>query len=132
MSELKLVISQSSSYKNTFDDIVSWLNNAESFKWTCRSLVCDNPVDSTSDEELKQRLTNKIEECNALIVVSRIYDQYSKWVDYEIEEALRLNKPIIGLKHRENEDTPTKISNNAKYLVEYNEKSLIEAVEKLA
>ena len=42
-----------------------------------------------------------------------MYTLYSEWIDYEINEAIRMNKPIIAIKPWGNERVPLKIQNSA-------------------
>lgn len=70
--------------------------------------------------------------CHAVIIISGMYATYSKWIDYEIDEAIRLDKPIIALKPWGHERIPLKISNNADVLVNWNGESLCRAVRDYA
>lgn len=40
---------------------------------------------------------------NAIIVVFGMHASYSEWIDYEIDEAIRMKKPTIGIKPWRNE-----------------------------
>ncbi|MBX8938850.1 TIR domain-containing protein [Enterococcus gilvus] len=128
----RLLISHSWSYQNHYEKIKEWLNNSSNFEWCNHSISADKPYDSSTDRELKEKLTRQISGCSAVIVVAGMYTNYSKWIDYEIDEALRLNKPIIGLKPWGSERTPTKIAANASVLVAWNSTSLRNAVREYA
>lgn len=132
LKNYRLLISHSWSYSQHYDTVKKWLDNSNYFKWSNHSVSADRPLDTTSDKELKDRLTRQISGCSAVIVVSGMYSHYSKWIDYEIDEALRMNKPIIGLKPWGSERIPTKISENATILIGWNSNSLINAVRNYA
>ena len=132
LKNYRLLISHSWSYPNHYETIKGWLDDSSYFEWSNHSISADNPFDSTTDKELKEKITRQISGCSAVIVVAGMYANYSKWIDYEIEEALRLNKPIIGLKPWGSEKTPSKISNNATVLVGWNSASVVEAVRNYA
>lgn len=132
LKNYRLLISHSWTYGKHYDTVKGWLDDSSYFKWSNHSVSADNPLDTSTDKELKEQLTRQISGCNAVIVVAGMYANYSKWIDYEIDEALRLNKPIIGLKPWGSEKTPTKISNNATVLVGWNSSSLINAVRNYA
>lgn len=51
---------------------------------------------------------------------------------YEIDEALRMKKPIIGIKPWGNQRIPEKIQQNATVLVGWNSSSLVSAVRNYA
>ena len=57
-----------------------------------------------------------------------MYASYSDWIDYEIDEAVRMNKTIIGIKPWGAERTPQKIQDSADTLVAWNRASVISAV----
>ena len=61
-----------------------------------------------------------------------MYTLYSEWIDYEINEAIRMNKPIIAIKPWGNERVPLKIQNNATVLVGWNSASLISTIRTYA
>ena len=101
MPELKnyrLLISHSWKYSTQYDTILEWLNTASNFKWSNHSVSADNPFNTKTKTALKEQLTQQIRGCNAIIVVSGMYTLYSEWIDYEINEAIRMNKPIIAIK----------------------------------
>lgn len=127
-----LLISHSWSYSGHYDTISTWLNESPYFSWSDYSVCCDNPLDTKTDSELKQRLTNKISNCSAIIVISGMYSSYSKWIDYEINEAIRFGKPIIGVRPWGAERVPLKIQNCATVMVNWQSRSLIDAVRKYA
>lgn len=61
-----------------------------------------------------------------------MYTLYSEWIDYEINEAIRMNKPIIAIKPWGNERVPLKIQNNATVLVGWNSANLISTIRNYA
>ncbi|HJA34012.1 MAG TPA: TIR domain-containing protein [Candidatus Mediterraneibacter merdigallinarum] len=127
-----LLISHSWKYSHQYETIVNWLNGSPYFKWANHSVSADNPFNTESDSELQERLTRQIQGCSAIIVVSGMYTSYSKWINYEINEARRMNKPIIGIKPWGNERIPVKIQENSTALVNWNSTSLISAVRDYA
>ena len=132
LRDYHLLISHSWSYSEKYDTIERWLNDAPNFLWSNYSVCCDNPLDTKTDSELKQRLTNRISNCSAIIVISGMYSTYSKWIDYEIDEAIRFGKPIIGVRPRGAERVPLKIQNCANVMVNWQSSSIIDAVRNYA
>lgn len=132
LKNYRLLISHSWKYPKHYETIKRWLDDSVNFKWSNHSISADNPYDSSTDRELKEKLTRQINGCSAVIVVAGMYTNYSKWIDYEIDEALRLNKPIIGLRPWGSERTPIKISTNATILVNWSSSGLRDAVRNYA
>ena len=125
-------IYDSCSDKDCLEDLLEWLNTASNFKWSNHSVSADNPFNTKTKTALKEQLTQQIRGCNAIIVVSGMYTLYSEWIDYEINEAIRMNKPIIAIKPWGNERVPLKIQNNATVLVGWNSASLISTIRNYA
>lgn len=132
LKNYRLIISHSWKYSEQYDTIVLWLDNAPNFQWSNHSVSADNPLDTTTKKELKTRLTRQISGCHAVIIVSGMYTNYSEWIDYEIDEAIRMNKPIISIKPWGNQVIPKKISDNATVQVNWNSSSLIDAIRQYA
>lgn len=132
LRDYHILISHSWSYNNHYKIIKDWLDNTGYFKFSNYSVCCDKPLDTKTNDELKQALTNRISACSCVIVVSGMYTSYSKWIDYEIDEAIRFGKPIIGLRPWGQERVPSKILNNATVMVGWNRDSLISAIRQYA
>ncbi|MBC6298090.1 TIR domain-containing protein [Listeria sp. FSL L7-1517] len=132
LKNYKLLISHSWNYTYHYDTIKKWLDSSSLFRWANHSISANNPYDSSTDKELKEKLTRQISGCSVIIVVAGMYSNYSKWIDYEIDEAVRMNKPIIGLKPWGSERTPLKITNNATVLVNWSSSGLLNAVRSYA
>lgn len=127
-----LLISHSWDYNSHYETIEKWLNNAYYFNWSNYSVCCNNPLKTSNDYELKQKLTNRISNCSAIIVLAGMYSTYSKWIDYEIDEAIRMGKPIIGVRPWGSERVPLKIQNNATVMVNWQSSSIIDAIRNYA
>jgi len=64
-----------------------------------------------------------------IIIIAGMYAAYSDWIDYEIDEALRMGKSIIGVKPWNQQRTPVRIQNAATIMVGWNSASVINAVK---
>ncbi len=132
LKKYRLLISHSWHYSNQYDTIKSWLNNATSFIWYNHSVSADNPFTVKSKNQLKTELSQQIQGCNAIIVVAGMYAKYSEWIDYEINEAIKMNKPIIAIKPWGNERVPKNIQDSANILIGWNSDSLISSIRTYA
>ena len=127
----RIFISHSWDYSTHYDTLLDWIksdftinNNLSNY-----SVPLDKPIDAQKKIDLKQKLTNKISLSNNIIIISGMYAAYSEWIDYEIDEAVRLGKYIIGVKPWGQERIPTKIQNNASIMVGWNSSSVINAIK---
>ncbi|MFV0347101.1 MAG: TIR domain-containing protein [Halodesulfovibrio sp.] len=124
----RLFISHAWRYDDDYRTIVNWLDGASNFEWENYSVPSHDGCEETSTAGLKRCLTRQINPTQCIIIIAGMYAAYSEWIDYEIDEAVRLNKIIIGVRPRGNERIPLKITNNARQIVNWNSASLISAI----
>lgn len=132
LRDYHILISHSWDYNFDYKTIKKWLDEANYFKWTDYSVPLTKPLHVHSKRELKEKIRKRISLCSCVIILSGMYVSYSEWIDYEIDTAIELGKPIIGIKPRGQERTPLKVSNNAKVMVGWNSISVVEAVRSCA
>ena len=128
LRDYHILISHSWNYTSQYEKVCSWLREAPLFHWSDYSVCCDNPLDTKTDTELKEKLTNRISSSSCIIVLSGMYVSYSKWIDFEIDTAVNMGKPIIGVKPWGQERIPVKIQTASTVLVGWNSSSVVEAV----
>jgi hypothetical protein len=134
MPELKirnLFISHAWEYSSDYNTVVKWLDDESNFCWKNYSVPSHDACAEKTKSGLKNCLTRQISPASGIIIISGMYAAYSDWIDYEIDEAVRLGKTIIGLKPRGQEKIPQKIQNNATEMVNWNSASLISAIRRL-
>lgn len=127
-----ILISHSWDYNDDYLKIKEWLDDAKNFSWTNYSVTINNPIDAKTKKELKEKIRTRIALCSCVIILSGMYVAYSEWIDYEIDTALELGKPIIGVKPRGQERIPTKVSENADVMVGWSSASVVQAVRDYA
>lgn len=132
LRDYHILISHSWDYSSDYQTIKNWLNEAKNFEWTDYSVPLTKPLDVNGKKELKEKLRNRISLCSCVIILSGMYVSYSEWIDYEIDTAIELGKPIIGVKSRGQERIPSKVSNNAVVMVGWNSNSVVQAVRDYA
>ena len=127
-----ILISHSWDYNSDYETIKGWLDGAKNFIWTNYSVPLSKPLDVDSKKELRNKLRTRIEICSCIIILSGMYVSYSEWIDYEIDTAIELGKPIIGVKPRGQERIPNKVSDNANVMVGWNSNSVVQSVRDYA
>lgn len=124
----KLMVSHSWKYDSHYKTVIGWLKDAPYFKMQNYSVCCDNPLDKKTNKELEDALETRIKECNCIIVLAGMYADYSKWIDFEIDTAIKYEKKIVGVKPWGHERIPAKISENANEVVNWQSSSVVQAV----
>ena len=125
-----IFISHAWLYNEPYNTLVKWINNDTDIQWANYSVPIENPIDTNKKRELKQKLTNKIALSNVVIILAGMYATYSEWIDYEIDEAVRMGKYIIGVRPWGQERIPKKVQDNATIMVGWNSKSVTDAIKK--
>jgi len=125
-----IFISHAWKYDDDYNKIVEWLDDSD-LDWKNYSVPEHDPIDADNKEKLKEALTNQIKPSSVVIIIAAMYANYSEWIDYEIDEAVRMGKSIIGVTPWCQERVPKKIQDNADKLVGWNSISVINAVKEL-
>lgn len=135
MSTYNIFISHAWKYSDDYNQIVTWLNEAQQeglFTWKNYSVPEHDPlIDSNTTvgkNTLKNMLKEQIRPASKILVLSGMYVAYSDWIDFEIDTAVDYSKYIIGIKPWGQERIPTKISSNADKMVGWNKSSVINAI----
>ena len=104
------------------------MKEAKNFRVSDFSIPEGKRLPTKNDDELKARLRQHIVRCNCIIILSGMYVDYSDWIDFEIDTAVDLGKPIIGLEPRGQERVPLKVQNVANVMIGWTSSSVINAV----
>lgn len=121
-------ISHSWKYPAPYETVKRWLNEASYFSWSDYSVPFSDPLDANTDRKLKTEIGQQIASCSCVVILSGMYVGYSKWLNYEIDAAVEMSKPIIGVKPWGQERIPTKVSENACTMVGWNAVSVVQAI----
>lgn len=134
MPELKqrmLFISHAWTYSAHYWTVVAWFNNANNFSWSNCSVPSHDFLPDKSSKGLAEGMTRQIRPAQGVIVLAGMYVAHSAWIEYEISEAQRMNKTIIGVRPWGQERVPVIVQNAAHRMVGWNSASLIQAVRDL-
>lgn len=131
MPELKtrmLFISHAWQYDQAYLALVNWFNDEPNFSWKNCSIPSTNALPDNTTNGLAQGITRQINPAQGVLIIAGMYAAHSGWIDYEISEARRLGKIIIGIRPWGQERMPVKIQDAANVLVNWNSASVIGAV----
>ena len=124
----RLFISHAWSYDYHYNKVVEWFDDASNFDWRNYSVPSHDACSETTKKGLKECLTRQINPSQGIIILAGMYAAHSDWIDYEIDEALRLGKTIIGVRPWGQERTPIKIQNAADVMVNWQQSSIVDTV----
>jgi len=112
--------------------VVAWLDNEPDFQW--RNCSCPDPamLADRSSKSLTAEMTRQISSAQAVIILSEMYAANTSWVDFEISEAKRMNKLIIGVAPLEQGSIPKKVSESADLMAGGHSTGLVSMVKFMA
>ena len=113
------------------DTIRDWLHNASDFDCSVYARPFLNLLDidlkSIAGQMMRYRNTISLSSC--VIVLSDLYPEFHQWIDYMIDTAIEIGRPIIGINPRGQEEIPVKVSSNATTMIEWESSSIVEAIK---
>lgn len=131
MPELKtrmLFISHAWRREEHYLKIVEWLNAAPNFAWKNYSVPSTDALPDKTTPGLMAGMARQIRPAQGIIILAGMYATHSGWIDYEINEAVRMKKTIIGVRPWGQERLPVNVQNAAHVMVGWNSASVIQAV----
>ena len=126
-----LFISHAWKYEEHYWKVVEWFKEEPNFSWNNYSVPSHDSCTDTTIKGLKDCLTAQIRPSQGVIILAGMYAAHSGWIDYEIDEAVRMGKTIIGVRPWGQERTPIKVQEAAGLMVSWNRSSIIQAVRNL-
>jgi hypothetical protein len=123
-----LFISHAWVYSAHYHKVVEWLNSEPNFNWRNCSVPSHNPLLGNTIRGLREGVTRQISPAQGVIILAGMYATHSDWINYEIDEAIRMNKTIIGIRPWGQERVPNKIQEAATLMVNWNSGSLIQTI----
>ena len=131
MPDLKsrmLFISHAWQYDQAYLTLTNWFDAEPNFSWKNCSVPSTHALPDKTTAGLANGITRQINPAQGVLIIAGMYAAHSGWIDYEISEAKRLNKVIIGIRPWGQERTPVKVQENAHILVNWNSASIIKTI----
>ena len=137
LRQYNIFISHAWAYDDHYDRLERMLLSAPNLKIANYSAPQDKPLAPPengliSGLELRNRITEKLKHAHVFILISGMWVKYRKWVQYEIEEARRMEKPIICVRPYASLRVPSDLEEYADCIVGWNTQSIVEAIRELA
>lgn len=124
-----IFISHAWQYSQHYWKIVEWLNNEPNFSWSNCSVPNHDSLPDKTSAGLSRGMTRQINPAQVVVILGGMYAAHSAWIDYEISEAIRMEKTIIGIKPWGQERVPVNVQNASICpVVGWNSASVIQAV----
>jgi hypothetical protein len=128
----RLFISHAWKYNEEYYKLIGMLDSASNFIYSNYSVPEHDPVDANNKEKLKEALRNQIRPVELVIILAGMYVSYSDWIQFEIDFAKSLGKPLLGIKPWGSERIPQAVQDAAKEIVGWNAPTIVDAIRRNA
>ncbi|QEY57736.1 hypothetical protein FXF61_00425 [Pseudomonas sp. C27(2019)] len=130
--EYKIFISHSWQYTDTLESLRNLINARSHFSATYEESTKDKPINSEDESYVKTRLAQKIGNSDIVLALAGVYASHSSWIEWELDKAIELDIPIVGVIPSGQERTSTIVSSRSIVDVRWNTESIIAAIRKHA
>jgi hypothetical protein len=78
------------------------------------------------------QLRNQMRDADVFLIIAGMYAAHSEWIDFELQFARRIGRPIIGIDTWGSLRTPIAIQRAAREMVGWNGGSIVHAIRTYA
>lgn len=91
-----------------------------------------DPIDSANSYYVKRKVTERISNSDVVIGLAGVYASHSDWMQWELDKAIELDKPVLGVIPRGQVYISNIVKDRADKMVRWNTESIVEAIRQLA
>jgi len=129
LKDRMIFISHAWSYNEHYLTLVKWFNEEPNFSWRNCSVPSHDSLPDKTHRGLAEGMSRQIAPAQVVLLLGGMYAAYSDWIQYEITEAKRMKKTIIGIKPWGQERIPQIVQDASICdLVGWNRGSIIQAI----
>jgi len=125
----RIFVSHAWTYAEEYNRFLRLLDEAPSFYYRNYSVPEHNPLPR---RQLEQALYDQIKPTNIVIILAGMYVTYSDWIQREIDIALEMDKPILGIVPWGSIRVPAAVQDAADDIVSWSTSSIISAIRELS
>lgn len=131
LHDYRLFISHAWGYSDRYNRAVQFLNEANNFSWINYSVPKDDSFTGMNSAALSEQMRRQIRPVQCVIIVSGMYVNHSDWIQFEMDFARELKKPILGIRRWGEQRTPQAVVDCADEMVNWNSASIVAAIRRL-
>ena len=126
----RLFISHAWRYSDGYARVKTFLDAALNFSHVDYSVPESKAFVGMTRTQLQEQLRNQIRPVQCVLIVSGMYVAHSDWIQFEIDFANALGKPILGIVPWGAERTPLAVSSAAREMVAWQTSSIVAAIRR--
>ena len=125
-------ISHAWSYHDDYYRIVRFLNDAPRLRWRNYSVPEHDPLELPTTKALKEQLRKQIRPVNVVLILAGMYVTHSDWIQFEIDFANVIKKPMVGIRPWGQQRIPSAVKDSVNQMVGWRTDSIVSAIRKWA
>ena len=127
-----LFISHSWKYSERYQSMVNLLNNRQYFSWKNYSVPESKAFGPMAVKKMKEELRQQIRPVHCVIIIGGMWANYSDWIQFEMDYAKSISKPILGVRPRGAKVIPKAVSTSADEVVYWNTESIVAGIRNIS
>lgn len=128
----RLFISHSWTYSERYNSMVSLLTNRPYFEWTNYSVPENKAFVGLSSQALAEQLRNQIRPSQCVVIIGGMWTNHSDWIQFEIDFAVSIGKPILGVRPRSAKVMPAAVIAASNAVVNWNADSIVAGIRQIS
>jgi hypothetical protein len=121
-------VSHAWTYSEDYKRFIQFLDNANNFSYKNYSIPVSDAFGRMTSAQLGEAIKGQIRPTSVVIILGGIYVSHSDWIQYEIDVAVQLGKPILGVLPWGQERMPAAMKMNASKIVGWNSPVIVQAI----
>jgi hypothetical protein len=127
----RLFISHAWRYSEGYMRISRFINESANFSWSNYSVPESKAFSGLNSNQLGEQLKSQIRPVQCVVILAGMYVNHSAWIQYEIDFAKSLGKPIVGVIPWGAVRTPLAVQIAANEMVSWNSASIVSAIRRV-
>jgi hypothetical protein len=112
--------------------MVTLLNQKPYFTWMNYSVPETKAFGVMANYKMKEELKDQIRPVNCVIIIGGMWTNYSDWIQFEMEFAHQIGKPILGVRPRGAKIMPTAVIQKSSLIVNWNTDSIVDGIRRIS
>jgi hypothetical protein len=125
----RIFISHAWAHNDEYCKLEKMMKDHPNFSFSNYSVPKHDPFDDGT--KLTKKLKDQMEPVQVVIILAGMYAAHSDWIGFEIDEAVRMKKPIIGVRPWAQERVPQKVQDAATVMHGWNIGPIVESIRSL-
>ena len=112
--------------------MVNLLKSKPYFDWNNYSVPVQKAFERMSRAELKDQLRKQIRPVNCVIIIGGMWTNHSDWIQFEMDFANKVGKPVLGVKPRGAKVMPAAVVEGSDLIVNWTWNSVVTGIRKIS